>query len=144
MIRETECFSINSDMSSRISGSTLSKSSSESTFTSSVFPTPVGPTKMKDAGRFLAESRMRLRRTAAATAFTASSCPMMRFFRPVSRSATFCSSLSFTLLAGIPLHSSMTLARWSSVTGELKAASCRASIRSSSRAISLFSSAMRW
>ena len=143
MMRETECFSINSDISSRINGSTLLNSSSESTFTSSVLPTPVGPTKINEAGRFFAESRIRLRRTAAATAFTASSCPMIRFLRRLSRSATFCSSLSFTLLAGTPLHSSMTFARWSSVTGELKAASCRASMRSSSRAISLFSSAIR-
>ena len=92
----------------------------------------------------MAESRMRLRRTAAATASTASSCPMIRFFSRVSRSATFCSSLSFTLLAGTPLHSSITLARCSSVTGLLKAASCSESILSSSRAISLFSSAIRW
>ena len=51
IMRETECFSINSDISRRISVSGVSKSCSDSTFTSSVLPTPVGPTKIKEAGR---------------------------------------------------------------------------------------------
>ena len=38
-----------------ISVSGVSKSSCESTFTSSVLPTPVGPTKINDAGRLRGE-----------------------------------------------------------------------------------------
>ena len=50
---ETVWRSIYSDISTLISGSVASNSVSPSTFTSSVLPTPVGPTKMNDAGRLL-------------------------------------------------------------------------------------------
>ena len=73
MIFETECFSIYSDISSRNRFSVESKSSAASCLTSSVFPTPVEPTKMNDTGRRLAEMPARLRRIAVATAWTASS-----------------------------------------------------------------------
>ncbi len=51
MRRETAYFSIYSLMSMEMSGSTVSKSWAASCLTSSVLPTPVGPTKMKLAGR---------------------------------------------------------------------------------------------
>ena len=73
MSLETVCFSIYSDMSRRIRLSTLSNRSLASCLTSSVLPTPVGPTKIKDTGRFLGEMPTRLRRMARDTASTASS-----------------------------------------------------------------------
>ena len=71
MSLETVCFSIYSDMSKRISASTASNISWASRLTSSVLPTPVGPTKMKDTGRFLGLIPTRLRRMARLTASTA-------------------------------------------------------------------------
>ena len=50
MMRETENFSMNSDMSSRISDSGESNRSAARRFTSSVLPTPVPPTNMKLTG----------------------------------------------------------------------------------------------
>ena len=50
MIRETECFSMNSDISKRIKDSGVSNRSSASRRTSSVFPTPVGPSNMTSVG----------------------------------------------------------------------------------------------
>ena len=92
MMRATLCFSINSDISRRISGFCWSNSSSDSALTSSVFPTPVGPTKIKEAGRrFLLICTLE-RRTAALTKRTASSWPMIRFFSASSNPATRCSS----------------------------------------------------
>ena len=58
-----------------------SKRSAASCLTSSVLPTPVGPTKMKLTGLCFGLMPTRPRRMAAATASTASSCPMMCFFR---------------------------------------------------------------
>src|SRR5262252_3257384 len=42
-MRATECFSMNSDMSMRMSASSVSNRNSASAFDSSVLPTPVGP-----------------------------------------------------------------------------------------------------
>ncbi len=120
-IRETLCFSINSDISKRIKGSAWSKSSLDNTLTSSVFPTPVGPTKIKDAGRLREEICTRLRRTAAATKSTASSWPIIFSFRASSKWATRRSSVSRIFAAGIPVHSSTTRAKSSAVTGWFKA-----------------------
>ena len=72
-MRDTAYFSIYSLISSRISGSGPSKSWFASCFTSSVLPTPVGPTKIKLAGRRRPERSARLRLTACATRCTASS-----------------------------------------------------------------------
>ena len=80
MMRETECFSINSDMSSRIRLSGALNRSSASCLTSSVLPTPVLPTKMKLTGLCLGLMPTRLRRMAAATAAMASSWPTIFFF----------------------------------------------------------------
>lgn len=73
MMRETECFSINSDISRRISVSGELKRSSARRLTSSVFPTPVLPAKMKDTGLRFALTPARLRLMARTTASTASS-----------------------------------------------------------------------
>ena len=56
---------MNSDISRRINVSGESKSSFARTRTSSVFPVPVGPTKMNDAGRRRGLICTRLRRIAA-------------------------------------------------------------------------------
>ena len=48
MSRETENFSMYSDMSIRTSESSSPKSTSETARASSVFPTPVGPRKIKE------------------------------------------------------------------------------------------------
>ena len=68
MIRDTECFSINSDMSRRMRLSGALNRSSASCLTSSVLPTPVLPTKMKLTGLCLGEMPTRLRRIAEETA----------------------------------------------------------------------------
>ena len=73
MSLETVCFSIYSDISRRMRESTESNISPARHFTSSVLPTPVGPTKMKETGLFLGEMPTRLRRMARDTASTASS-----------------------------------------------------------------------
>ena len=73
MIFETACFSMYSDISSRISASGESNRSAASVFTSSVLPTPVGPAKMKDTGLRLLETPARPRLIALTTAETASS-----------------------------------------------------------------------
>ena len=72
-MRETACFSMNSDMSSRIRDSGVLNRSWASCFTSSVLPTPVEPTKMKDTGLRLGLMPTRPRRMAEETAWTASS-----------------------------------------------------------------------
>lgn len=61
MILDTECFSMYSDMSNRISDSVESNMSSARHFTNSVLPTPVEPTKIKDTGCRLTEMPTRLR-----------------------------------------------------------------------------------
>ena len=73
MSLDTACFSMNSDISNLISGSAVSKSSFASCFTSSVLPTPVGPTNRNDAGRFLPEIAALFLFIAFATSETASS-----------------------------------------------------------------------
>ena len=73
MSLETLCFSMYSDISSRISDSTEENSSDASRLTSSVLPTPVEPTKINETGRFFALMPTRLLRMAEATAETASS-----------------------------------------------------------------------
>ncbi|EJW94364.1 hypothetical protein EVA_17531 [gut metagenome] len=73
MIRETENFSINSDISSLIKDSGELNISSARRFTSSVLPTPVPPTNIKLTGLRLTLRPTRLRLIAAHTAFTASS-----------------------------------------------------------------------
>ena len=73
MIFETLCFSIYSDISSRMSDSTDSNISLASRLTSSVLPTPVEPTKMNETGCFLTWMPTRERRMAETTEAMASS-----------------------------------------------------------------------
>ena len=78
-MRETEYFSMYSDISKRKMLSSLPKSTSASVRASSVLPTPVGPRKRKEPmGRFGSLRPARARRTAFETALTASSCPTTR------------------------------------------------------------------
>ena len=78
--------------------------------------TTVLPTKMKLTGLCLGEMPTRLRRMAAATAETASSCPTMCCFSRSSSSDRRLNSSSRILLAGILVHSSMTRAIFSIVS----------------------------
>ena len=141
MMRLTECFSINSDISKRIKVSGVSNNSCDNSFTNSVFPTPVGPTKINEAGRLLGLICTRLRRIAAETAFTASSCPIILLFSLSSIEASFFNSFSLTLEAGIPVQSSITLAISSSVTCAPKASGASSCTLFSRRASSQRTSA---
>ena len=74
IILETLCFSMYSDISTRISAFSVPNMASASAFDSSVFPTPVGPRNRKEPiGRFGSFNPTRPRRIALATAVTASS-----------------------------------------------------------------------
>ena len=73
MRRDTECFSMNSDMSMRIMASSVSNRNSANALVSSVLPTPVGPRNRNEPiGRFGSLRPARPRRTALATARIAS------------------------------------------------------------------------
>ena len=139
---ETECFSMYSDMSSRIRDSTDSNISFAKHLTSSVLPTPVEPTKMNDTGRFLGEMPTRFLRMAAVTARMASSCPTMCSLRRVSRFSSCSYSCARILLAGIFVQSSMIRARFSIVRTGFGSSSSTA-ISFSSCNLRLRSSAMR-
>ena len=79
MSLETLCFSIYSDMSTRIMASSRPNNTSARALESSVLPTPVGPRNKKDPmGRLGSCKPTRPLRTAFATAVTASSCAMTR------------------------------------------------------------------
>ncbi len=109
--RDTECFSIYSDISTlNIAFSSLNKNSAK-LLLSSVLPTPVGPKNRNEPiGWFGLEMPERERRTAFATASTASSCPIMRFFRWSSRCSSFSRSEESILSVGMPVHLETTLA----------------------------------
>src|ERR1039457_478352 len=73
-MRATECFSMYSDISTRIMAFSSSKRYSASARTNSVLPTPLGPRKMKlPMGRLGSLRPARLRRMALDTRRTASS-----------------------------------------------------------------------
>ena len=77
--RETVLLSWYADMSTRTMLSSSSNMNSASARASSVFPTPVGPRKMKLAiGRFGSAKPERARRMASASAEIAASCPITR------------------------------------------------------------------
>ena len=79
-MRETECFSMYSDMSRRIMERSSSNRNSASARASSVFPTPVGPRKINEPiGRLGSESPARFRRMEFATRSSAESCPITRW-----------------------------------------------------------------
>ena len=74
MSRDTECFSMYSDISIRTMFFSVSNNASDSDFASSVLPTPVGPMNMNEPiGRFISLRPARALITASETASTASS-----------------------------------------------------------------------
>ena len=102
---ETECFSINSDMSSLIINFSSPNMVSASAFARSVLPTPVGPTNIKEPmGLSGSLSPARARRIALETAETASSCPIMRLWRFSSKCRSFSLSCSVSLITGTPVQ----------------------------------------
>ena len=116
-MRETECFSMYSDMSRRIMDFSSSNKNSASARASSVFPTPVGPRKINDPiGRLGSESPARFRRMEFATRSSAESCPITRLRRRDSMVTSFCASPSSNRPTGIPVHLLTSLAMSSSST----------------------------
>src|SRR6266850_870905 len=120
MRRDTVCFSMYSDMSSRTSDFSSSKRYSASAFASRVFPTPVGPRNRNDpSGRFGSCMPARARRTAFETAVTASSCPTTRECSCCSILRSFETSPSRSLVTGMPVHFATTSAMSSGVTSSV-------------------------
>ena len=78
---------------------------------------------------------------ADARTFTASSCPIIFLPSSSSRSASFASSFSLILDAGIPVQSSITFAISSSVTFEISSSGLISAISESIRARLVFTSA---
>ncbi len=98
-----------SDMSTRTSASSSSNRNAASARASSVLPTPVGPRKMNEPiGRFGSRRPTRLRRTARATAATASSCPTSRLRISSSIRSSFWVSSSASLTTGMPVITEST------------------------------------
>src|SRR5213079_628980 len=104
-MRATACFSMYSDMSSRTMAFSSSNRKSASARAVSVFPTPVGPRKMNDpVGRFGSCRPARARRTALATAASASGCPTTRRSSSASSRVSRSRSDSSIFVTGIPVH----------------------------------------
>jgi len=111
MILDTLCFSIYSDMSTRIMDPSVPKTASASALEISVFPTPVGPKNRKyPIGRLGSFKPTLPRRTAFATAVTASSCPMTRLWRMDSNFRSLADSYSASRFTGIFVHWATTSA----------------------------------
>ena len=109
-----------SDMSTRTIACSVSNMNSASARASSVFPTPVGPRKRKlPIGRFGSESPARERRSAFATASTASSWPITRSCRRSSMWISFSTSPSISFETGMPVQRATTSATSSSVTSSV-------------------------
>ena len=118
-------------MNSLISIRTIADSSSNITSANalhnSVLPTPVGPRNRNEPiGRLGSCNPLRLRRTASATACTASSCPITRWCKRSSITNNLARSVSNILVSGTPVQALTTSAISSSVT------SCLSSRRLSS------------
>ena len=139
----------------RIIACSSSKRNSANARASSVFPTPVGPRKMKlPIGRCGSFNPERARITASATAVTASSCPITRLCNSSSRCSSFCISPSSSLVTGTPVQRLTTWAMSSSSTSSLisfdcaccfaKASDSRATSRSSAASLPYFNSATRF
>jgi len=115
-MRDTACFSMYSDISNRTIASSLPNIASARARASSVFPTPVGPRKIKEPiGRlgFLSPALALL--TARATASTAFSCPTTRWCMTDSRLTRRSLSSSASLLTGTPVQSATMAATSTSV-----------------------------
>ena len=87
-------------------------------FASSVLPTPVGPkNKNEPIGRFGSFNPALARRTALATAVTASSLDLLRVYEALlPKWSKVWDSSSAILATGIPVHCATTAAISSSVT----------------------------
>ena len=117
-----------------------SNMNSASARASSVFPTPVGPRKMKEPiGRFGSCRPERARRSAFATASTACSWPTTRWCKRSSMWMSFSTSPSSRRETGIPVHEETTAAMSSSSTSSF---TIGVSVRCS-RSASSFSSSGR-
>ena len=105
MSLDTECFSMYSDMSMRTMLDSSSNMNWAKDLASSVFPTPVGPRKIKlPMGRRGSLKPERERRMASATATTASSWPMSRWCRFSSMCTRRSPSPSKRRPVGMPVH----------------------------------------
>ena len=149
MSRETECFSMYSDMSIRTMLDSSSNMNWANDLASSVFPTPVGPKKMKlPIGRRGSLRPERDLLIASATAMTASSWPMSRWWRLSSMCTNRSPSPSKRRPVGMPVHfeTSSAISR-SPTTMSVRRSFCR-TLRSDSyssvkRSLSTRSSAAR-
>ena len=119
------CRSMNSLMSMRTMAFSSSNSTSARALQSSVLPTPVGPRKMNEPiGRLGSCRPLRLRRTALATASTASSWPTTRWWRPSSSTSSFARSVSIIRATGMPVQALTTSAISSRADFLAAAAAC--------------------
>mmetsp|Transcript_104925 Transcript_104925/g.301992 ORF Transcript_104925/g.301992 Transcript_104925/m.301992 type:complete len:268 (+) Transcript_104925:45-848(+) len=117
MSRDTECFSMYSDMSRRIIFVSLSNSSAAKALAISVLPTPVGPGKRKEPmGRFRLFNCAALMSTARAMASAASSCPRTRAFNKGPRWRRRSRSVCDNRCTGMPVQRATTSATSSAVT----------------------------
>src|SRR5438876_796180 len=120
MSRATVCFSMYSLMSRRTIAFSSSNRNSPSAFARRVLPTPVGPRNRNDpSGRFGSCMPARARRTAFATAVTASSCPTIRSCSRSSILRSLPTSPSRSFVTGIPVHLPTTWAMSSGVTSSV-------------------------
>ena len=141
IILDTLCFSMYSDISTRIIACSLPNTASAKALESSVFPTPVGPRNRKEPIGLAGSFRPTLPRfTARATADTASSWPITRFFRTFSRFARRRDSPSVRRCTGIFVQSDTISATAASpTTGDFRLFLRSAFLRSfSSSASTLF------
>ena len=108
---DTLCFSMYSDISTRIKELSVPNMASARALESSVFPTPVGPRNKKEPmGRPGSFRPTRPRRMALDTAVTASSWPTTRSWRMDSRFLRRSDSSSASFLTGILVQPETTSA----------------------------------
>mmetsp|Transcript_20606 Transcript_20606/g.46482 ORF Transcript_20606/g.46482 Transcript_20606/m.46482 type:complete len:303 (-) Transcript_20606:781-1689(-) len=121
MRRETECFSMYSDMSTRQMLCSSSNSAPASALVNSVFPVPVPPRKRKTpCGRPWPWRPVRLWRMQSATASTVSSWPTTRALSKSSRWSSFSRSPLSSDSTGIPVLIATTSDMSSRVTASLR------------------------
>ncbi len=121
IIRDTLCFSIYSDISTRIRELSVPNMASAKVLHSSVFPTPVGPKNKKEPmGRFGSFNPTLPLRIALETAVTASSWPTTRSWRMDSSLLSRSDSSSSSLRTGILVQPDTTSATCPSSTTSLR------------------------
>ena len=118
---ETECFSINSLMSKRISARSEPNKNSAIERATSVLPTPVGPKKRNEpTGRCGFLSPARERRIARARAEMAGRCDTIRSCRAFSMVNNFSASFCLIDAMGTPVQRAITSSTSSLVTSIAK------------------------